>query len=359
MKLGLLLITASALLISGCFNAESSTPPVQDEGVELVHREDKKRVDVFIDGVAFTSYLFAEQGSSLKKPILYPLRTPAGTDITRGYPFEKRAGERVDHPHHVGHWLNYGDVNGIDFWNNSDAFSEERRPHMGTIGHRAVNKAESGHDEGILEVEMDWLHPDGHVMLTESTRFVFQRGSDSRIVDRFTTLTAANGPITFTDNKEGMIAIRVTRALEHPEDGPILLTDETGQPKAEKEVNNEGVTGEYLSSEGVRGVDVWGTRGAWMMLSGVINQEPVTVAMIDHPENPGYPTYWHARGYGLFAANPLGQKPLSDGKDELNFHLEEGESVTFRYRMALFSQSQADARSAVTSLAASFAREMP
>jgi hypothetical protein len=49
----------------------------------------------------------------------------------------------------------------------------------------------------------------------------------------------------------------------------------------------------------------------------------------------GFPTYWHAQGFGLFAANPLGLKALSGGKDELNFALKGGGSVTFRYRVVL------------------------
>ena len=62
--------------------------------------------------------------------------------------------------------------------------------------------------------------------------------------------------------------------------------------------------------------------------------EPVTLAMLDHPSNPGFPTYWHARGYGLFAANPLGESIFTEGKKELNLTLEPRQSTTFRYRVA-------------------------
>ena len=59
--------------------------------------------------------------------------------------------------------------------------------------------------------------------------------------------------------------------------------------------------------------------------------------MFDHPANVGFPAYWHARGYGLFAVNPLGRKIFSNGKDELNFSLQPGQSVTFRYRIVVHS----------------------
>jgi hypothetical protein len=68
-----------------------------------------------------------------------------------------------------------------------------------------------------------------------------------------------------------------------------------------------------------------------------VDGEPVTLGILDHPGNPGFPTYWHARGYGLFAANPLGQAALSDGKDRLNFALEPRGSTTFRHRILVAS----------------------
>ena len=347
---------ASLLGLAGCMNAESSSTGDED-AIQVVNREDKKRVDVFIDGAMFTSYLFSEEGSSLKKPVLYPLRTASGIDITRGYPYEKRANERVDHPHHIGHWLNYGDVNGLDFWNHSDSTPADRKERMGTIVHRAVTGTESGDERGSLSVEMDWLRPEGSVVLKEATQFVFTKADNQRVVDRTTTLTALETPVDLTDNKEGMFAIRVTRALELPDDGEVLLTDENGQPRAEKEITNEGVTGDYLSSEGLTGGGVWGTRAEWMILSGTIQGEDVAVAIIDHPSNPGYPTHWHARGYGLFSANPLGQKPLSRGENELNYRLEAGESLTFKFRIAILS-NPADAAAIVSEMASVFASEM-
>jgi hypothetical protein len=102
-------------------------------------------------------------------------------------------------------------------------------------------------------------------------------------------------------------------------------------------LNNDGVTGSYLSSEGKKGDEVWGTRGRWVTLSGTVDAEPVTILMLDHPKNPGFPTYWHARGYGLFAANPLGQKVFSNGKEELKYALPAGGSTTFRHRIVIAS----------------------
>lgn len=322
---------SAVLLMSYVSPAEK---PVQAQEVKLVHNEQQQKVDVIINGQPFTSYIYP---STIKKPVLYPLRTAKGTLVTRGFPLDPREGERVDHPHHVGLWFNYGDVNGLDFWNNSDSIAPEKRDQYGTILHKKVNNASSGKDKGELDVTMEWQDPDGKPILREDTKFVFSGNEFNRTIDRITTLTALDKDVSFEDNKEGMIGIRVARQLEHPSDKPELFTDASGKATNVPIMNNEGVSGVYKSSEGLEGDAVWGTRGKWVDLSGNINGEEISLIMMDHPKNVGHPTYWHARGYGLYAANNLGQKAMSGGKEELNFKLAKGKSVTFRHRIVIRS----------------------
>ncbi len=302
--------------------------------IQIVPDAPGRRVDVIIDGKPFTSYIYP---TSLKKPTLFPLRTAKGTVVTRGYPLEPRKGERVDHPHHVGLWLNHGDVNGLDFWNNSDEIPADRAPKMGTILHRRVVDARSGAESGELAVETEWVKPDGTPLVREQTRFVFRGTRDSRTIARMTILTALAERVVFRDNKEAFIGMRVARGLEQPDDKPEVFTDDTGKPASAKVVDNTGVTGQYVSSEGLKGDAVWGTRGRWTLLGGTVEGEPVTLAVLDHPSNPGFPTYWHARGYGLFAANPLGKKVFTEGKKELNLTLDPGQSTSFKYRVLILS----------------------
>src|SRR5690606_40151700 len=94
------------------------------------------------------------------------------------------------------------------------------------------------------------------------------------------------------------------------------------------------------SSEGLEGDSVWASRAKWVNLKGEIAGEPISLVVLDNPANTGYPTYWHARGYGLFAANPLGQKEFSQGKETLDFKLKAGQSVTFRYKILIQSGEQ-------------------
>src|SRR5437899_5451797 len=304
------------------------------KGVQLVVKEGDRRVDILVDGQPFTSYIWP---TTLKKPVLYPLRTSAGTVVTRGFPLEPRPGERVDHPHHVGLWLNHGDVNGFDFWNNSEAIPAKDAAKYGTIVHRAIKSAKSGADKGELQVTEDWTTPDGKTLLREDTTYAFRGGPGLRSIDRITTLTAREQKVTFRDSKEGMIGMRVAHELEQPSDKAEIFTDATGKATAVAKLDNTGVTGRYTSSEGKTGDAVWATRAPWTMLSGTIGREPITLAILDHPKNPTHPTYWHARGYGLFAANPFGAKAYTDGKVETNFALEPGQSVTLKHRVLILS----------------------
>lgn len=297
------------------------------------------KVDVSIDGVLFTSYIYPD---NIMKPVLWPVMSPAGNMLTRSYPLINKECDRTDHPHHLGVWLNYGDVNGLDFWNNSEAIPAENRSSYGRVYHNSVKSAKSGKDEAVLETEAEWKSPDNQVLLDDFTSLTFRVKNNVRIIDRTTTLKAKVDEVKFTDNKEGMFAIRVARELELPTNGSTKLLDSHGVVTEVKNMDNTDITGNYRSSEGVEGKEVWGTRGRWMKLSGTINGEPVALIIIDHPENVGYPTYWHARDYGLFAANPLGQKVFSNGEKELNFSLKKGESVTFKYRLVVAGEDLND-----------------
>lgn len=324
----------------------------QAQKVDLVDNKKDKKVEVSIDGKPFTSYFYPGE-DVLKKAVLYPVMTAKGTLITRGWPLDPRGSERVDHPHHVGIWLNYEDVNGNDYWNNSNAVDHAKRAY-GTIVHTGITSMKSGKNKGELTVTADWIDKDGKLTLKEVTTFTFSGKGDTRMVDRSTTLTAVNGEVAMPDIKDGMFAIRVARELELPSNKPEIFTDASGIATKVPVMNNAGITGNYRNSNGIEGEEVWAKRAIWCNLTGKIKDEDISVAIIDHPKNVGYPAYWHARGYGLFAVNPLGQKALSNGKDELNFKLKKGESTTFRYRLVVASEHLKDA--ALNELAADYAK---
>jgi len=335
MKLQLVaVILLSVFFTISCGN-KSGKEPVSH--IDFVNHDADNKIDVIIDGKLFTSLCWPD---NVYKPILYPVMTIAGNEITRGFPLKPREGERDDHIHQVGIWFNYGNVNGYDFWGNG--YRGIKEPNGGEIKHIRINRLESKGGEGSIFSEENWLAPSGKKLITEETEYHFIAKGNIRIIDRITTLTAADTELVWKDTKEGMFGIRVARQLELPSKEGVILIDSTGKPSAVKDTLNSGVTGNYRSSEGITGDAVWGTRAAWMDLSGSISGEKISLVICDHPKNPGYPTFWHARGYGLFAANPFGVSDFTKGQEVFNFKIAAKKSVKFRYRVIISSGAQLD-----------------
>ncbi len=306
------------------------------QNVKLVQNDSQRKVDVMVGGKLFTSYQYPE---NQEKPFLFPIFAPNGSVVTRGYPIEPRKGERVDHPHHIGLWFNHGNVNGLDFWNNSSAISASRKDTYGHIAVQKIVKVTSG-KTGTLEVVSNWDDNKGNTVMAENTKYIFSGDKTSRTVDHISTLTAANGPVTITDNKEGLIAIRVDRAFEMPSNESLIFTDDKGNPTTVKATDNTGVTGMYISSNGKKGDAVWGTRNEWVILTGTKDNTTISMAIFDNPKNPGFPAYAHARGYGLFAINDLGQNSYDSKQEKKIYNLAKGESITLYHRFYIQSGSE-------------------
>lgn len=312
--------------------AVSQTKDNEEKGIAFKVEEADRKVDVFFDGKYFTSYIYP---ASIEKPVLYPITTATGTVVTRGFPLQPRSGERIDHPHQVGWWFNYGDVNGLDFWNNSYAIPDSMKPHYGSIRHLLVVKAEGGAEKGTLTVHCQWVNQQNQVLLEEETTFVFSGDPLRRRIVRKTTLTAANGDVKFGDSKEGLCALRVDRAFETPADQPEVFIDASGNPTSVPVMNNVGVNGIYRSSEGKEKDAVWGTRATWVSLSAQKGTEDISICFFDYPGNVSYPAYWHARGYGLFSVNNLAKKAYNDTEPENITILKQGNSITFVHMLLI------------------------
>lgn len=332
-ELRFILLAVGLVLAASAFAA----PP---KGVQVVPDATKRRVDITIDGRPFTSYIWP---TTLKKPVLYPIIDADGVTLTRGWPLEPRPGERTDHPHHDGLWFNYSNVSGFDFWNNSEAIPAQRAAKMGTIVFDRIVSTRSGASRGELVTDSTWIDGKNHPILAETTRYTFAHDGETRRIDLIVRLKALE-PVVFNDDKDGLLGLRVARWLESPEEKGGTFTDANGvATKVDAAANLPGVappTGEYLTSEGVKGEAAWSTRGRWCSLTGHDDAgHTVTVAILDHPGNVGYPTYWHARGYGLFAANPLGRHMFDPKEPPLDYTLEKGQTTTFRYRLVFYTHA--------------------
>jgi len=148
------------------------------------------------------------------------------------------------------------------------------------------------------------------------------RGSDTeRSIDFDIRLRAVTN-VKFGDTKEGMLNLRVASGLEEPHPKLPTVPVRTGII--------HGSTGCHTEKE------CWGKQANWMDVSGTVEGESLGIAMFDHPQNPRHPTFWHVRGYGLFAANPFGTRSFTgDAKTDGSLVLKPGQKLRFRYRVLI------------------------
>jgi len=281
-----------------------------------------EQIAVDIDGKPFTVFYIG--GKDLNRPYLHPLRAATGKIVNRSFPAGQVPGETTDHPHHAGLFYGHGDVNGFNYWaiQNVPTAPSKADATMGRIVLGKVAGVKSGKESGTVDVVLDWLKPDGKPLLTETRRMTFHAHPQLRIVDFDFDFTAID-KVVFRDTKEGTFAMRMATALE--------------EPAAKEKPEGPARTGKLLNAEGgEREANVWGKQSAWVDYSGVLDGEKVGVVMMDHPENPRHPTYWHSRGYGLHSINPFGLHDfLNDPKKDGSLTVEPGKHVRFRYRVVV------------------------
>ncbi len=284
--------------------------------------EQPGQVNVSIEGKPFTTYLFGSDpahplkavGVRQTKPVLVPVYSPSGIMVTRAYPFWEVAGETKDHPHHMGIWFAVDRVGGDDndFWGNS------QNP-LPAILHQRIVKLKEGNGTGELDVHSKWVGKKGGALLEEFRAMSFLAMDAHQYAIDFTIhLKPLVDEISFGDTKEGLFAIRVAEWL------------------TEKE------TGRYLNSNGEKKEEgVWGKRANWVRLQGEKEGKKIGILVLSHPSSVNSPAYWHARGYGCFSVNPLGQLDFQiahklPNPQPFNLRLKRGEQALFRYRVIIY-----------------------
>ena len=97
------------------------------------------------------------------------------------------------------------------------------------------------------------------------------------------------------------------------------------------------------NAEGITDDAAWGKASPWVDYVGPVEGKTVGVAILNHPDSFRYPTTWHVRTYGLFAANPFGWHDFGQ-KTSGEYTVPEGQSVRFAYRVVLHEGDTATAR---------------
>lgn len=252
----------------------------------------------------FTTYIF----KSGAKPILWPVIGPTGKEMTRAYPLrEGNKQEKTDHIHQRSFWFTHGNVNGLDFW------AETAKPELqGRIEQNELVKAEGG-SVGTIITKNTWLGPDGAKICADERTLRFGGDADTRWIDFDITITALADKVTFGDTKEGSFGLRV---------------DETLKVDAK-------MGGKIVNAEGIEDLAAWGKASPWVDYHGPAQGDHVGIAILNHPSSFRFPTHWHVRTYGLFAANPFGlhdfDPSLKEGAG--NHEMKQGDKFTLRYRV--------------------------
>lgn len=272
--------------------------------VEITQQPD--HISIAIDGQPYTSYFLAPGGN---KPYVYPLRTATGLVVTRHYPMEVFPGETTDHPHHRGMFFAHGEINGVNFWATEPAGPSGRK---GSMVLKKIVEAKGGAKSGTIRAVFDGLDPKGKPIMTETRTLIFYSDPKLRVID-FEIQIDPLQTLKFGDTKEGTFGIRLATTMQEDKGG--------------KMVNAEG---------GETQKNVWGKRSNWVDYCGPVDGQTVGVAVMDHPSNPRHPTYWHARAYGLLAANIFGVHDFENDKTkDGSLTASPREPLRFRYRIVI------------------------
>lgn len=244
-------------------------------------------------------------GTEWDKPFLYPLRAVDGTELSRGWPVEKRVGDSEDHGWHRGMWWGHGIINGEDYWREKKGASGFIR----TSQARGRKQGDGFEFRGVHRLETRA----GESMAGLETVWTLRDRDGERWIDFSMTLRGQSA-LRFGDSDDGGTGIR--------------LREEFREDRGAKLTNAEGL-------RGAKGI--WGKASPWTHYEAEVNGKPYGVAMLSHPSNLRHPSGWHARNYGLNSANPFAASSFAGekGGERGAYELAAGTALRLRYRVIL------------------------
>ena len=313
--------------------------------VTVTPNESAKRVDVAIGGKPFTSYIWPDR---LKKPVLDPIRSaerhPRHARLAaRPAPGRARRPSTSRRP--VVQLRERERPRLLEQLRRASNPSSARRWARSSIGGSSAPTA--ARIAASWSTESDWVTPGGTVLLRERTQFVFAGDASTRTIDRIATLTALDRARRL-HRHQGRHARHARRAAARAAVERAAESSPTrpARPRRCRCSTTPASPASTAAAKARRATRSGARAGAGRCSPAASDREPITIAMLDHPKNPGFPTYWHARGYGLFAANPLGQKVFSGGKRDAELH---ASSPAPRPRSATASWSSTETRPPIAS----------
>ncbi len=286
------------VVVLTCEKSDSITLELSDKKFfsNISFQEKEEQLDILFDGKLFTSYQYL---SELKKPFLGPVYTKTGNTFTRPDLHHK------EHPHQRSVFVGVGDVNGTDLWNEPEnsGFLKKGVPENVVIGSAFAS----------FEANNVWCNKDGVPLVDEKRTITFYNQTETcRYVDMEITFLASYGDVVFGNTKEaGPLGVRVNEAIDVSHGGYMK--------------NSYGADGEE---------ECWSKSAQWCVYGGKLDGEHCAIAVFDNENNERYPTCWHIRNYGLFAANNLFFRG--------SIKIKSCEEITYKYRICFFNGEPKD-----------------
>jgi hypothetical protein len=258
---------------------------------------------VYADRQLVTSYHLGpridqdgREAGSIRRPFLYPVLGPDAIPFTD---FGKPHDPTGSHAHHYSLWVGHASVNGQDFWSE----------HGGRIVHQQLEAVEDGPLFCRLVQRTGWISAGTELVRERRSLTVYRTPEAFRLLDVELELEPA-GPkaVTFGKTSFGFLAVRVAPSMTVFDGGGEIRN-------ARGERNERGAhlrRAEWLDQSGPVAPGRWGG-----------------LAILDHPDNPNYPTGWHCRNDGWAGAAFTMDQPYT---------IQPGQKLRLRYRIHLHRQ---------------------
>ena len=258
------------------------------------------RIDISISDRLFTQYHFAENE---KYPLFYPVNGPSGFTVT--------SMRNSLYPHHSSLFFGCDRVNGGNYW--------QQGLDRGQIKSLRAEILETGSDKVVIENECIWTRP----------------GAESPIKDiRIITISSPQNNIFQID-----FEVRMDMLM----DVEILKTNHSffsGRMAHDLAVSAGGVMTNAEGDMGEKGDEgTFGKRSPWMDCYGTRNGITEGMAIMQHPDNPWYPSPWFTRDYGFFSPTPMYWP-----EDDKSTTFKKGESLVLKYRVIIHAGDTQEAK---------------